>query len=219
MPRKLNDIFKAAIPPVSKQDAARIEKPVFALMRQADRLQGLFVLALPCVGGLLLLYGVYDSLRMHDYHNALVVASMAAIFFCPVVLTVLAELNQRKFIRWLASNVDALATGEAVYRGVKVSAHSEVVTFDLAFSVVIASFKIPSQMFIVGQHRIWPWRIAYTLLSFVFGWWGVPWGPVFTVQSLHRNLTTKNRARLIDMIDLPGWEGGGGSFGAILPKP
>jgi hypothetical protein len=115
----------------------------------------------------------------------------------------------------LEQNVDALAAGEADYRGVKVSARSEVITFDLAFSVVVASFKIPSQMFIVGQHRIWPWRIAYTGLSFLFGWWGIPWGPVYTVQALHANVVSKNRRRLIDVVRLPAWDGGSG----ILPQP
>ncbi len=202
----------------SRKDVERIEKSVLAVMRQGARLQALFVLALPCVVGVLLLYGAYDSVRMRNYHNALVVSGIAAIFFCPVALAVLAEFSQRKFLRWLESNLPALATGEAEYRGVKISAGSEVITFDLAFSVVVASFKGRSQMFVVGQHCLWPWRIAYTLLSFVFGWWGVPWGPIYTVQSLHANLADKNRRRLIDMLDVPGWDAGGGSFGAPLSK-
>ena len=201
-----------------RREVERIEKSISTVMRQGARLQALFVLALPCVCGVLLLYGVYDSVRMHHYQNALVVLAIAAIFFCPVVLAVLAEFNQRKFVLWLERNVNALATGEADYRGAKVSTRSEVITFDLTFSVVVASFKIPSQMFVVGQHRIWPWRIAYTGLTLVFGWWGIPWGPVYTVQSLHGNLTNKNRRRLMDVLDIPAWDGSGGSFGAILPR-
>jgi hypothetical protein len=168
--------------------------------------------------GVLLIYGIYDSIRMHDYHNAWVVSVITAVIFCPVVLSVLAEINQRKFVRWLETNIDALATGEAVYRGIKVTAHTEVVTFDLAFSVVVASFKIPSQMFFVGQHRLWLWRTLYSFGSFIFGWWGFPYGPIYTVQSLHDNLKSRNRRRLIDMVDIPTWDGGGGSYGAILPK-
>jgi hypothetical protein len=29
--------------------------------------------------------------------------------------------------------------------------------------------------------------IKWSLLTSVLGWWGVPWGPIFTVQSLVRN--------------------------------
>lgn len=206
------------MPTGSRDDLLRVRKGVAAALRQGARLHALFVLALPSAGGVLLLYGVYDSVRMHAYHNALVVSGIAALFFCPIVLAVLAEHHQRKFILWLENNVDALAAGTATYRGARVSADSEVITFDLAFSVVVASFKIPSQMFIVGQHRIWPWRFAYVALSALFGWWGIPWGPIYTIQALHANVTAQKRQRLLAMIGVPGWEGGSASFGALLPK-
>jgi hypothetical protein len=73
-------------------------------------------------------------------------------------------------------------------------------------------------MFIVGQHRLWLWRTLYSLGSFLFGWWGIPYGPIYTVQSLHANLKTTNRRRLASMVNIPAWDAGGGSFGAILPK-
>jgi hypothetical protein len=82
----------------SKKDIELIEKPIVAVMRQGARLQALFVLALPGVVGVLLLYGAYDSLRMHHTQNAAVVAALAALFFCPLVLAVLSELHRRRFI-------------------------------------------------------------------------------------------------------------------------
>lgn len=30
--------------------------------------------------------------------------------------------------------------------------------------------------------------LAWTFLTFVAGWWGIPWGPIYTVQSLWVNL-------------------------------
>ena len=30
--------------------------------------------------------------------------------------------------------------------------------------------------------------IGWSLLTLVAGWWGIPWGPVFTVQSLWYNM-------------------------------
>jgi len=29
--------------------------------------------------------------------------------------------------------------------------------------------------------------LGFTLLSLVLGWWGIPWGPIYTVQSLWVN--------------------------------
>jgi len=200
-----------------RKDAERIAKAMSVVVNQGARLQALFVVALPGVIGALLLYGVYDSVQMHHYDKAVIFFPIALLFFVPLALIAVAEFNQRKFARWLAANIDAIVDGRAELRGARVSAETELVTFDFAFSVIVASFKIPSQMFVVGHHRIWPWRLTYTLLSFVFGWWGIPWGPIYTIQALHTNLKSLNRRRIIDMIDLPAWEGTGGSVGPAPP--
>lgn len=31
--------------------------------------------------------------------------------------------------------------------------------------------------------------VPYSLLSLVTGWWGIPWGPIYTITSLATNLT------------------------------
>ncbi|MDR0230502.1 MAG: hypothetical protein LBI82_00075 [Dysgonamonadaceae bacterium] len=31
--------------------------------------------------------------------------------------------------------------------------------------------------------------IGYTFLTFFFGWWGFPWGPIYTIGSIFTNLT------------------------------
>ncbi len=29
--------------------------------------------------------------------------------------------------------------------------------------------------------------LPFTLLSLVAGWWGIPWGPIYTIQSIYNN--------------------------------
>jgi hypothetical protein len=29
--------------------------------------------------------------------------------------------------------------------------------------------------------------LPFTLLSLVAGWWGIPWGPIYTIQSVYNN--------------------------------
>ena len=31
--------------------------------------------------------------------------------------------------------------------------------------------------------------LRFTFLSLVLGWWGIPWGPIYTIGSLYRNLS------------------------------
>lgn len=60
--------------------------------------------------------------------------------------------------------------------------------FRYNFSIVVISFQRGSGIQYIraghgpGAHA-WPW----TLLSMVVGWWGIPWGIFFTIQTLYTN--------------------------------
>lgn len=40
-------------------------------------------------------------------------------------------------------------------------------------------------MAIRGAEQLWP----YSLLSFLFGWWGIPWGFIWTPMALYTNFS------------------------------
>jgi len=56
------------------------------------------------------------------------------------------------------------------------------------FSLVVISFRRSSGIHYIraghgpGAHA-WPW----SLLSMLVGWWGIPWGFIFTIQTLYTN--------------------------------
>lgn len=63
------------------------------------------------------------------------------------------------------------------------------VIYTYCVSVLIMTFKRPTDVYLVKAGRSaaaasWP----YLLVSFLFGWWGFPWGPIYTVQSIYQNL-------------------------------
>jgi len=64
------------------------------------------------------------------------------------------------------------------------------VIFQYCFSIVIMTFKQGSDVYFVraGESTI-KYSIGYTLLTFFLGWWGIPWGPIYTIGSLFTNLT------------------------------
>lgn len=63
------------------------------------------------------------------------------------------------------------------------------VMYQYCISIVIMTFKRPSDIYFVpaGASRIKPGMVL-TLISLVFGWWGIPWGPIYTIGSLVTNL-------------------------------
>jgi hypothetical protein len=65
-----------------------------------------------------------------------------------------------------------------------------VVLFQYCVSIGIMTFKRPSRAFYVpvgGSAALA--GLPTTLLTLVAGWWGIPWGPIYTIQSLITNLS------------------------------
>lgn len=66
---------------------------------------------------------------------------------------------------------------------------AKFVVYSYAISAIILTFKRGSEI-----HYIRPGESAvakgmpYTLISLVAGWWGIPFGPIFTILALAVNL-------------------------------
>jgi hypothetical protein len=59
---------------------------------------------------------------------------------------------------------------------------AKFVIFQYAFSVVIMSFRRGSSIYFIraGENTLSK-SISFTLLTAVAGWWGIPWGPIYTI--------------------------------------
>lgn len=64
------------------------------------------------------------------------------------------------------------------------------VVFPYCISVILLTFKHSSDIYFVhvGENPIGK-SLAYTLMSLLLGWWGIPWGPIYTLEALFVNLT------------------------------
>ena len=58
------------------------------------------------------------------------------------------------------------------------------VYYQYCVSLLILTFKRPSGIyFIRAEENAVVKGLPFTLLSFFAGWWGIPWGPIYTIQS------------------------------------
>jgi hypothetical protein len=87
---------------------------------------------------------------------------------------------------------------------------AKFVFFYYSVSVLVMSFRRASPVyFIAAGENALAKGLAWTLLTVVAGWWGIPWGPIYTVQSLAVNLkggkdvTAEFSARLQPGISVP----------------
>jgi len=72
----------------------------------------------------------------------------------------------------------------------ELSKGGKFVVYQYAVSLLVVSFRRSSGIYFVTADRPFTGpRLGYSLLSIIAGWWGVPWGPIFTIQSLWTNLS------------------------------
>lgn len=87
-------------------------------------------------------------------------------------------------IQGLPENITASELYAQVGRG------GRFVVFQYCISVLVMTFKRSSDVFYLapGQSGVRS-GLPYTLLSLVVGWWGIPWGFIYTPMVLFTNLT------------------------------
>lgn len=63
------------------------------------------------------------------------------------------------------------------------------VMFQYCISILVMTFKRGSSIyFIKGNESHLKHQWKHSGLTLLAGWWGIPWGPIYTIQSLFNNL-------------------------------
>ena len=72
----------------------------------------------------------------------------------------------------------------------ELSKGAKFVVFEYCYSIIIMTFKRGSDIYFVkaGESTI-KHSIGYTLITLLFGWWGIPWGPIYSIGALYSNLS------------------------------
>ena len=56
-------------------------------------------------------------------------------------------------------------------------------------SLLVITLRRSSDIYLVRSHEKAVARgLKYTLLTFLLGWWGIPWGPIYSIGCLSTNL-------------------------------
>lgn len=62
---------------------------------------------------------------------------------------------------------------------------AKFVIYQFCISILVMTFKRSSNIFFISHDQNPVVKgLPYTLLSLVLGWWGIPWGPIYTIQSV-----------------------------------
>ena len=100
------------------------------------------------------------------------------------------EQKSLHFLVWLSKNRDRLQKGETlVYEQHALSLHTPVRQFETCFSFVLLTSLFSSRYLFEHKDSAAFTGFIYTIFALLFGWWGIPWGFVYTVKSVVNNIT------------------------------
>lgn len=83
-------------------------------------------------------------------------------------------------------NIDGLTASDLQQQ---VSDGGRFVYFAYTISLIIVTFRDTSGVYLIrsGENRAGK-SFLFTIVSFLIGWWGIPWGPKYTMQAIRTNL-------------------------------
>ncbi len=83
-------------------------------------------------------------------------------------------------------NIDGLS---AERLQTEVEEGGQFVYYPFVFSLIVVTFKRTSGVYLVraGENAVAK-GLPFTLISVFFGWWGIPFGPKYTLQSISTNM-------------------------------
>lgn len=64
----------------------------------------------------------------------------------------------------------------------------DLIVYEYCVSVLVMTFKRNSAIYLIrnGESEFTKGMI-YTIISIMFGWWGFPWGPIYTIVAILTN--------------------------------
>ncbi len=83
-------------------------------------------------------------------------------------------------------NIDGLSANDLQHA---VDNGGRFLYFPYTISFIIVTFKRTSGVYLIrGNENPRDRSLRFTLASFLLGWWGIPWGPKYTIKSVLTNL-------------------------------
>lgn len=72
----------------------------------------------------------------------------------------------------------------------EVNRGGRLIVYTYCISILVMTFKRSSEIRLIkAGHNPVTSGLPYTLISLIFGWWGIPWGPIYTIETIYRNLS------------------------------
>lgn len=139
-------------------------------------------------------------------HNQNIPMGIAGFSIASILFGIYFFIEKQKRLRhdfydWLFENAPAVRAGGAMYKGNLITLQTEITQYQAILSFLLVTIKAPSRIYIVGHDSSSAIASLYTLISLVFGWWGIPWGPIHTIRVVLKNMRGGYRQRIGEIFE------------------
>ncbi len=84
-------------------------------------------------------------------------------------------------------NIEGLTTDQ-INR--ELESGGKFVVYQYTISILVMTFRRSSDVYFIRSGESATVKgLGFTFLSLILGWWGVPWGPIYTIGSIFNNLS------------------------------
>ena len=117
------------------------------------------------------------------------------------------KLPGGKLCDWIVANQQQIHDGTASYMGTPVTEMTVLYRYRYVISlgVVTLIFETPLSLptKVNGYLRTAWWD--YSLITFLFGWWCIPWGPLFVFHAILVNLSGGRKRTVASLLQITEW--------------
>ncbi|MBW6519069.1 MAG: hypothetical protein K0A89_11290 [ANME-2 cluster archaeon] len=154
------------------------------------------------IGYLAILFIIFAVISFSDgnYDNTVIHLEIAAVLSVISFFVQKEDTRSKEFLVWVIENLDTIKNGTAMYKGIHITPQTQVTQFQTCISLIFFTTKSPSRFFINGQGNHIIAGLVFTVFTLLLGWWGIPWGPVYTIQTVIKNLTGGHKQIIGEMV-------------------
>jgi hypothetical protein len=141
---------------------------------------------------LFLLGAIYNLVKL-DFINVVWGLIISGVLFGLYLLLKRESRKSDEFISWITYNQDKIIREGAVYQDILIDKDTQITQFQVCLSFLIFTTKIPTRFYIKDHDNTIFISLFCTFISLIGGWWGLPWGPIYTVQVVIKNIVGGNK--------------------------
>lgn len=116
-----------------------------------------------------------------------------------IVITQQGKKSDEEFVRFLVSHYNELLSGSSVdFMGVMYDRNTVLKRYRMTISyLVMTSSRVTGFM---PKDNAGSYPVLVFLINLFGGWWGIPWGPIRTIQSFAENAGNENVTTVSELL-------------------